>query len=100
MKSTAGEIYIKSLKHRFPEMIITDHFDESLLMLKRRYCWELQDIAYVPLKVLYSTLLYSTLLYSSLLYSATQHNTTPHSAPQHCNPIQSTPLYPVLRQHA
>ncbi len=44
-------IYIKALRKQFHYVLITDHFDESLLMLKRHFCWDLKDIVYVPLKV-------------------------------------------------
>ncbi len=46
-----SKIYIKALRKQFPFMVIAKHFDESLVVLKRFYCWDLEDIVYVPLKV-------------------------------------------------
>eukprot|EP00730_Choanoeca_flexa_P009293 TRINITY_DN12623_c0_g2_i5.p1 TRINITY_DN12623_c0_g2~~TRINITY_DN12623_c0_g2_i5.p1 ORF type:complete len:781 (+),score=196.14 TRINITY_DN12623_c0_g2_i5:1760-4102(+) len=42
---------IKEMEAKFPVVLITEHMDESLLLLKRTLCWELSDIVYLSLKV-------------------------------------------------
>lgn len=32
-------------------VIITEHYDESLIMLRRQLCWDAEDIVYLSLKV-------------------------------------------------
>ncbi len=44
-------IYAEAMEQQFPFAIVTENFDESLLLMKRLYCWDLQDIIYIPLKV-------------------------------------------------
>jgi len=45
-------------------VLITEYYDESLIMMRRQFCWELSDIVYLALKVrkrnkqLSSTLIY------------------------------------------
>ena len=49
--SMTMDIYGRSVLKRIPLSIISEHFDESLIILKRQLCWDLEDIIYVPLKV-------------------------------------------------
>lgn len=46
---TAVESYIKFLDNEFDLVMILEHFDESLLLLKRLLCWELKDILHFKL---------------------------------------------------
>ena len=39
--------YIYILDSRFDFVLITEYFDESLIMLKRQLCWELKDVLYM-----------------------------------------------------
>ena len=36
--------------HYFPFMMLTEHFDESLVLLRRYMCWDLEDILYLSMK--------------------------------------------------
>ena len=38
--------WLKRIVHKFPIMIISDYFDESMIMLKRMMCWSQKDILY------------------------------------------------------
>ena len=43
--------YIKTeLGSLFQNVLITEHFDESLLLLKRKFCLNLEDILYIKMK--------------------------------------------------
>ena len=46
---TAVKRYINFLDKEFDLVMILEHFDESLLLLKRLLCWELKDILYFKL---------------------------------------------------
>ena len=46
---TAVKNYIKFLNKQFDLVMIMDYFDESLVLLKRLLCWEIDDILYVKL---------------------------------------------------
>ncbi len=47
-----AEKYIKErLDSFFSFVLITEYFDESLVLLKRKFCWDLEDIIYIPQKV-------------------------------------------------
>ena len=46
---TAVKNYIKFLNKEFDLVMIMDYFDESLVLLKRLLCWEIDDILYVKL---------------------------------------------------
>lgn len=46
---TAVERYIEFLDNEFDLVMILEHFDESLLLLKRLLCWELKDILHFKL---------------------------------------------------
>ena len=44
--------YIKNVLDTFFEMVlIREYFDESLVLMRRKLCWQFQDILYFPLKV-------------------------------------------------
>ena len=42
--------HIRKLEQHFRFMLITDHYDESLVMLRRRMFWSLDDVVYMMLK--------------------------------------------------
>ena len=42
--------YIDKMDKEFDLVMITDYFDESLILLKRLLCWEFEDIVYIKLK--------------------------------------------------
>ena len=42
---------VTELNTRFALVLITEHYDESLIMLRRQLCWEPEDIVYMSLKV-------------------------------------------------
>lgn len=46
---TAVEKYLDFLDKEFDLIMIMEHFDESLLLLKRLLCWEMKDIFYFKL---------------------------------------------------
>lgn len=46
---TAVERYFDFLENEFDLIMIMEHFDESLLLLKRLLCWEMKDILYFKL---------------------------------------------------
>ena len=39
---------IRKLEREFTLILITEYFDESLLILKKELCWDFNDIVYVP----------------------------------------------------
>ncbi|KAK3577750.1 hypothetical protein CHS0354_015788 [Potamilus streckersoni] len=41
--------YIQELNKDFALVMILEYFDESLVLMKRYLCWDLQDIMYLPL---------------------------------------------------
>ena len=45
------EACTRVIQKRFQLVTITDYFDESLIMLKRRMCWTHEDVVYSPLNV-------------------------------------------------
>eukprot|EP01147_Barroeca_monosierra_P002803 gene2803-5646_t len=45
------EQLVSELNNRFALVIITEHFDESLIMLRRQLCWKPEEILYLSLKV-------------------------------------------------
>ena len=45
------EQLVQDLNNRFAAVIITEYFDESLIMLRRQLCWPKEDILYLSLKV-------------------------------------------------
>lgn len=40
--------YLDDLEHDFSFVLILEHFDESLLLLRHKLCWEMKDILYIP----------------------------------------------------
>ena len=42
--------YTEYLGNTFKHVIITEYYDESLLMLRRKLCWDYSDIIYLPLR--------------------------------------------------
>ena len=44
------EGYIDKMEREFDLVMITEYFDESLILLKRLLCWEFQDIVYIRLR--------------------------------------------------
>eukprot|EP00045_Choanoeca_perplexa_P014678 m.174770 g.174770 ORF g.174770 m.174770 type:complete len:1183 (-) comp16756_c0_seq1:120-3668(-) len=43
--------FVHELNRNFALVLITEHYDESLVMLRRQLCWEPEDIVYMALKV-------------------------------------------------
>ena len=43
--------YLETLRRDFTLVMLMEFFDESLLLLKRKLCWELKDILYIPQNV-------------------------------------------------
>ena len=46
---TAVDNYIRFLHQEFDLVLLMEYFDESLVLLKRRFCWEIEDILYFKL---------------------------------------------------
>ncbi len=52
ISTNATATFLKEkLEKLFKLVMITEHFDESLILLRKTLCWELKDLLYVPLKV-------------------------------------------------
>jgi len=47
--STVVRNYIRFLQKEFDLVMLMEYFDESLILLKRRFCWKIQDILYFKL---------------------------------------------------
>ncbi|KAI0242111.1 hypothetical protein LSAT2_014850 [Lamellibrachia satsuma] len=47
----AGDALIRLVDEKFDLVLIMEHIDESLVLMKRRLCWTLKDILYLPLLV-------------------------------------------------
>ena len=47
---TLVKSYIEKMDREFDLVMITDYFDESLILLKRLLCWEFEDIVYFKLR--------------------------------------------------
>ena len=43
--------FLASMDERFTTVLITEYFAESLLILKREMCWQLDDVVYGAMKV-------------------------------------------------
>merc|ERR1712168_23455 len=41
---------IKHIDEMYSLVIINEYFDESLLLLRRKFCWDIKDIIYIPLR--------------------------------------------------
>ena len=39
------------IKREMYFVLITEYMDESLVLLKRKWCWDMEDILYLPAKV-------------------------------------------------
>ncbi len=50
-KTTTQAFIKENLDKLFSFVVVTDYFDESLVMLKRKLCWDLKDIIYIPRNV-------------------------------------------------
>ena len=48
---TAIEAWLKQIETRFSPVIVMEKFDESLVLLRRRFCWSLEDILYTRQRV-------------------------------------------------
>ena len=46
---TMVQDYIRFLQREFDLVMLMEYFDESLVLLKRRFCWEINDILYFKL---------------------------------------------------
>ena len=44
-------IYLQQLEREFDLVTITEQFDLSLLLLRRKLCWDISDMLYIPLKI-------------------------------------------------
>lgn len=42
---------IEEMDNIFSLVLITDYFDESLIMMKNRLCWDWEDIVYIKFKM-------------------------------------------------
>ena len=47
--STVVRSYIRFLQNEFDLVMLMEYFDESLVLLKRRFCWKIEDILYFKL---------------------------------------------------
>ncbi len=42
---------IRQLENEFDLVFIKEHFDESLILMKKLFCWEMDDILYIPKRI-------------------------------------------------
>ena len=42
---------IKQLDNEFDLVLIKEYFDESLILMKKLFCWEIDDILYIPKRI-------------------------------------------------
>ncbi|XP_072015072.1 uncharacterized protein [Amphiura filiformis] len=42
---------IRQLEREFDLVIIKEYFDESLILMKKLFCWEMDDILYIPKRI-------------------------------------------------
>ena len=45
------QLHLKQLEREFDLITITEQFDLSLLLLRRKLCWDISDMIYIPLKI-------------------------------------------------
>ncbi|XP_060593497.1 galactosylceramide sulfotransferase-like [Ruditapes philippinarum] len=45
------EHYLQYLDSKFPLVMLVEHFDESIILFKRRLHWRLEDVLYIPLNI-------------------------------------------------
>ena len=43
--------FLGIIKREFEHILIAEYFDESLILMRRKLCWEISDILYLPLLV-------------------------------------------------
>ena len=43
--------FLMMIKRQFEHVLIAEYFDESLILMRRKLCWEISDILYLPLQV-------------------------------------------------
>ena len=46
--STDTQTFLAYIDSKFKVIVIIEHLDESLVLMKRRYCWKFKDILYLP----------------------------------------------------
>ena len=74
-----------NLSTLFKTVLITEHFDESLVLLRRNLCWDLEDIMYIAMKpgnYTYKTKSHPKEFneqYKKLMVSVTQTHTHTHT---------------------
>ena len=44
------QTFIAYIDSKFKVIVILEHLDESLVLMKRRYCWTFKDILYLPMR--------------------------------------------------
>ena len=49
-KGESFESFLKRINEKFSVIIITEYFDESLVLLRRQFCWDIKDMIYVELR--------------------------------------------------
>lgn len=54
---SAVEALIAKLEHWF--VMITEYMDHSLVLLRRRMCWDLDDVVYYGIKVVLKSFIFS-----------------------------------------
>ena len=48
---TEIKTFIESTEREFSHLTIVEHYDESLIVMRRKLCWEISDILYLPLRI-------------------------------------------------
>ena len=46
--SEAFDSYVKQIMSNFTAIVVAEHLDESLVVLKNKLCWDWSDVVYVP----------------------------------------------------
>ena len=44
------QTFLAYIDSKFKVILILEHLDESLVLMKRRYCWKFKDILYLPMR--------------------------------------------------
>ena len=47
---TSLQLHLFKLEREFDLVVITEHFDRSLLLLRRKLCWDITDMVYISMK--------------------------------------------------
>ena len=42
---------VTMIKREFEHVLVAEYFDESLILMRRKLCWEISDVLYFPLLV-------------------------------------------------